>query len=114
MALAVVAAMLASISSVIATSVRGVRAVDRHVALVEVSRAVMTGLPERERLAPGSLEGELANHRWRLDVGPFVSDLVDPRSASPWMPQTVVVRVQLGTGQILEMDTVRLRRRPGR
>jgi general secretion pathway protein I len=111
-ALAVVAVVLASISSLVATSVRGTRAVDRHVALIETARAIMTGLPSGDELKPGTLSDELAGHRWRLDVLPFNANFVDPRNPTPYVPQTVVVRVQGLSGSAIEIDTVRLRRRP--
>ena len=39
----------------------------------------MTGLPDRDQLAPGNFSGEIAGHRWRVDVLPFYADFVDPR-----------------------------------
>ncbi len=110
MALSVVAVSLAAIGSLIATTVRGVRALDRRVALVETARAVMAGLPDREQLVPGSSSGQLGGHRWRVDVSPLTPDPVDPQGAAPWRPYSVVVRVQGATGPVLQIDTVRLRR----
>ena len=70
----------------------------------------MTGLPDRGELGQGSFSGEAAGHRWRVDVLPFYADFVDPQKTD-WMPQTVVVRVQSPTGPIVQLNTVRLRRR---
>jgi hypothetical protein len=39
--------------------------------------------------------------------------MVDPELATRWVPQTVVIRLQSPTGSILEISTVRLRRREG-
>ena len=109
-ALSVVAVTLAAIGSLIATTVRGVRALDRRLSLVETTRAVLTGLPNRAELRPGSLSGEFAGHRWRVDVMPYpISEPDGP--ASPWAPQNVVVRVQSPSGSILQINTIRLRRR---
>jgi general secretion pathway protein I len=109
-ALAVVAVSLAAIGSLVATNVRATRAIDQQLALIETSRAVLTGLPDRQQLVPGNFSGEIASHRWRVDVQPFVADFVDPRRATLWEPQAVIVRVQSPSGQILRLDTVRLRR----
>jgi general secretion pathway protein I len=111
-ALSVVAVSLTAIGSLIATTVRGIRSLDRRVALVETARAVMAGLPDREQLVPGSLSGELAGHRWRIDVSPLVTD-ADPQ-ASAWTPYSVVVQVQPPSGPILQINTVRLRQRAAR
>jgi general secretion pathway protein I len=108
-ALAVVAVSLSAIGSLIAVTVRGARSVGAHLALIETARGILTGLPDRNDLAPGSLSGEAAGYRWRVDVLPFYADFVDPEAA--WLPQTVVVRVQSPAGKILQLDTVRLRRK---
>ena len=108
-ALTVVAVTLSAIGSLIAVTIRGARSVSGHLALVETARSIMTGLPERGELGPGSFSGEAAGHRWRVDVLPFYADFVDPQKTD-WVPQTVVVRVQSPSGPILQINTVRLRR----
>jgi general secretion pathway protein I len=112
-ALAVVAASLAAIGSLIATSIRGTRSVEQHVALVETARAVEAGLPSRDELAPGNLSGELAGHRWRVDVSPFAAGGIDSGLPASWVPQTVVITVRSPSGAVLQLNTVRLRRRSG-
>jgi general secretion pathway protein I len=109
-ALAVVAVALTAIGSLVATSVRGTVWIDRRLALIETARTIETGLPDRAQLKVGSLSGELADHRWRVDVLPFLTGSAPAQQASPWVPQTVVIRVQSPTGGILQIDTVRLRR----
>jgi len=81
-ALAVVAASLAAIGSLIATSVRGVRAVEQHVALVERARAIMAALPRRDELAIGQAAGESGGYRWQVTVLPYPAGQVG--AASPW------------------------------
>jgi hypothetical protein len=44
---------------------------------------------------------------------PFSGNFVDHSAASPWIPQTIVLRVEAPTGEILRVDTVRLRRNSG-
>ena len=109
-ALSVVAISLSAIGSLIAVTTRGARAIGLHLTLIETARAIVTGLPDRDQLVPGNLSGESASHRWRVDVGPFYADFVDP-AQTIWMPQTVVVRVQSPAGKVLQVNTVRLRRK---
>ena len=110
-ALTVVAISLSAIAALIGVTTRGARAVTGHLALTETARGIITGLPERDQLQFGNFSGESAGYRWRVDVLPFMADFIDPK-ATNWLPQTVVVRVQSPTGKILQLNTVRLRRRP--
>jgi len=112
-ALAIVAASITAIGSVVATNIRGTGALGQRLALVETTRAILTDLPDREQLVSGSLRGEFADHRWQVDVLPFVADFVDPRSPGRWMPQTVIVNVRSPGGRVLRIDTVRLHREQG-
>jgi general secretion pathway protein I len=112
-ALAVVAISLAAIGSLVAANIRATRDLDQRFALLETCQAIVTGMPDREQLVPGNVSGEIAEHRWRLDVLQFSANFIDPGQATPWVPQTVVIRVRSPGGQILRLDTVRLRRRPG-
>jgi general secretion pathway protein I len=112
-ALAVVAASLAAIGSLIATSIRGTRSLEQHVALVETARAIETALPSRDELALGNFSGELAGHRWRVDVAPFAAGGIDPALSAAWVPQAVVITVRSPSGAVLQLNTVRLRRRSG-
>jgi general secretion pathway protein I len=111
-ALAIVSISLAAIGSLMASTIRTMRSIDQRFALVETARAIETGLPGRAELT-GRLAGDLAGHRWRVDVSPFIANFVDPRLPSPWVPQTVVIRVQSPGGAILQVNTVRLQRRTG-
>ena len=110
-ALAVIAILLASIGSLIAGSVRGARSLDQHFALVEIARAIETGLPNRNELKVGRLSGEVSGHRWTVDVLPFIANNVDPRLPTPWVPQALVISVRSPQGPLLQVNTVRLRRR---
>jgi general secretion pathway protein I len=109
-ALTVVAVTLSAIGSLVAVTIRGARSVGGHLALVESTRGIMTGLPNRDDLTLGNFSGEAGGHRWRVDVLPFYADFVDP-DKSIWIPQTVVVRVQSPAGPVLQLNTVRLRRK---
>jgi len=110
-ALALIAVALTAIGSLIATTIRGTRSLDQHLSLAETARAIEAALPGREELPLGSTSGEMAGHRWRLDVRPFRASFVDPRLPSPWVPQSVVITVRAPDGPLLQINTVRLQRR---
>ena len=110
-ALALVAVALTAIGGLIATTIRGTRSLDQHLSLAETARAIEAALPGRYELAAGSSAGEMAGHRWRIDVQPFRASFVDPRLPTPWMPQTVVITVRAPDGPVLQINTVRLQRR---
>lgn len=82
-ALAVVSILLAAIGSLIAVTTRAARSIGGHLALVETSRTILTGLPDRDQLTPGDLSGQSAGHRWRVDVLPFYADFIDPDAKWP-------------------------------
>jgi len=113
-ALALVAGSLVAIGAVVAANARATRAIDQRLALVETARVVLAGLPGQDELVPGSITGEIDGHRWRVDVQPLPMPAADPRQPAPWEPQAVVVRVEAPSGQIVRLDTVRLRSGPGR
>jgi general secretion pathway protein I len=112
-ALAVIAVSLAAIASIIAENVRGTEVVEARLVLIQAARAVLTALPDRNKLAQGELRGEMGAERWRIDVLPFVANFVDPSQPTPWVPQTIVLRLQAPSGEIIRVDTVRLRRNNG-
>jgi general secretion pathway protein I len=110
-ALALVAVALTAIGSLIATTIRGTRSIDQHLSLAETARAIEAALPARDELTIRNSSGEMAGYRWRIDVLPFTSNFVDPRLPTEWVPQTIVIRVQSPAGPVLQINTVRLRRR---
>ena len=112
-ALALVTVILAAIAPLMATTHRGVRAVEQHIALVSTARTIENGLPDRDQFAPGSLSGELGGNRWRVDILPFAAGAIDGGSPSRWTPQTVVITVRSPSGATLRLNTVRLRRGGG-
>ncbi|QRG06042.1 prepilin-type N-terminal cleavage/methylation domain-containing protein [Xanthobacter dioxanivorans] len=105
-ALAVAAACLGAIAQVSGTSARGSRALDAHVGLLQTARAVETGIPARGDLAVGRTDGEVAGHRWRMDVRPL--DVGDLPAGARWVPQTVLIRVRAPSGALVTIETVRL------
>jgi hypothetical protein len=97
----------------VAVSARGTGAIEQRLAFRETLRAIMTSLPDRRDLGAGSASGDIAGYRWRADIAPFVSNLVDPRLPTPWEPEAIVVRVRSPSGQLIQVNMIRLRRRPG-
>ena len=109
-ALMLLAASLAAIGSLVATTSHGVRSVEQRVALVETARGIAT-YPPGVGFAADQSRGETAGYRWRVDVRPWS---VGPIPAnSPWVPMLVAARVQSPSGAVLELDTIRLQRRAG-
>ena len=109
--LAVIAAILLSVGSLVSVAVRGTHALDDHLVLVETARAIEAGLPDRDTLKVGTLSGERDGQRWRVDVQPFAGG-VDAQATTPWVPLTASITVQTPDGTSLRITTVRLGRRP--
>ena len=110
-ALAIVAMSLSAIGAVIATTVRGTRAIEQRLALAGAADTLVAALPDRRSLAPGSQSGELAGYRWRIDAAPL--DAAQPGPVlSRWMPLAVNVSVRAPDGSGLVVTTVRLAQRP--
>ena len=112
-ALSIVATTLASIGALIASTARGTRSIETHLNRLEIARAIMTAIPDRDQLTPGNFSGEMAGHPWRVDVLPFVSNNMEPQNDTLWMPQTVIMTVRSPTGAAMQVSTVRIQRRVG-
>jgi general secretion pathway protein I len=110
-ALALVAIVITAIGAVVTTSSRGTRSLEQHLALVETTRIVAATLPKSEQIGLDGLSGEILGHRWRVGISPFVGSGINQVVGSPWIPQTVVVRVRSPSGAVYGFETVRLRRR---
>ena len=108
-ALAIVAAVLSSIGAVIGVTVRGTRSIDQRLALSGAAETVLSALPARNALKPGRQSGELAGHRWRLDVAPLnAADTAQGR----FVPLAVNMRMQAPGGPAIQVTTVRLVPKP--
>jgi len=112
-ALAIVAVSIAAIGSVMSTNVRGVQSLEKHVALMQTAQMVMaTAIPQRAKLAPGVLSGQLRDYRWQVDVGPLSGGRVVPDADVAWVPELVKVCVRAPGGGAIDLETVRLMARP--
>ncbi|HEV7879920.1 prepilin-type N-terminal cleavage/methylation domain-containing protein [Bradyrhizobium sp.] len=108
-ALAIVAAVLGSIGTVIATTVKGTRGIDQRLALGGTAETLLAALPSRTLLKPGRQSGELAGHRWRIDVSPMnVAVATDAPQTGRFVPLAVAVRLQSPGGPAMQVTTVRL------
>jgi general secretion pathway protein I len=105
-ALAIIAIVLGSIGTVVATTVRGTRAIDQKLALSGAAETLLSTLPARGLLKLGRQSGELAGHRWRLDVAPMNVGEIPPDAR--FIPLTVSLRLQAPGGQLMQLTTVRL------
>ncbi len=110
-ALALLAISLTAIGAVATTSARGTRSLEEHLALLETTRIVAATLPRDDQAALDGLSGEILGHRWRISSAPFVGNGIYQAPDSPWIPQTVVVRVRSPSGAVYGFETVRLQRR---
>jgi general secretion pathway protein I len=108
-ALAIVAAVLSSIGAVIATTVKGTRSIDQHLALTGAAETLLAALPARNLLKPGRQTGETAGHRWRIDVAPMnVAVASDAPPTGRFVPLAVSLRLQAPGGPAIQLTTVRL------
>jgi general secretion pathway protein I len=108
-ALAIVAAVLSSIGAVIATTVKGTRSIDQRLALTGAAETLLAALPARNLLKPGRQSGELAGHRWRIDVSPMnAADASDAPQTQRFVPLVVNMRLQAPGGPAIQITTVRL------
>jgi len=111
-ALAIVAAVLGSIGAVIATTVKGTRGIDQRLELSGTAENLLAALPARALLKPGRQSGELAGHRWRIDVLPMnVAVASDAPQTGRFVPLAVTMRLQAPGGPAMQVNTVRLVRK---
>lgn len=109
-ALAVLCVVLTSIGSLVAANMRGARALDAHVALIAVARAIEAGLPGPSQAVIGPLSGHLDGRAWRVDYRPLDGGDIPVRRAWSWVPQTVTITVVGPTGARFRLQTIQLRR----
>jgi general secretion pathway protein I len=107
-ALAIIAAVLSTIGSVIGTTVRGTRTIDQRLSLIGAAETLLATLPARNLLKPGRQSGELSGHRWRIDVAPLNLAPEDVPQTSRFVPLAVNMRMQAPGGPAIQVTTVRL------
>jgi general secretion pathway protein I len=108
-ALAIVAAVLGTIGSAIAITVKGARSIDQRLALTGTAETLLAALPSRQMLKPGRQSGETAGHRWRIDVSAMKTALdSDAPQTRRFVPLAVTMQVQAPGGPLMQITTVRL------
>ncbi len=111
MALAVVAAVLASIGPLIAVARTGTRTLEQRVALSEAVRLIASTLPPAAQLAEAEQSGLSSGFAWRIAALPFVEqDDIGPTST--WIPHRIVIQVRAPSGAVSSVETIRLLKRP--
>jgi general secretion pathway protein I len=111
-ALAVVAISVAAIGSLVATTMRGASAIERHIALAETARQVVATIAPHAHVPMGITSGETSGYRWRIVASPWLAGSVAATADSPWIPQWVRIRVLSPSGTAFDVETVRLQKRP--
>ncbi|PPQ20878.1 prepilin-type cleavage/methylation domain-containing protein [Bradyrhizobium sp. AC87j1] len=106
-ALAIIAVVLGTIGSVIATTAKGTRAIDQRLALAGTAETLLADLPARSLLKPGRRSGDLAGSRWRVDVAPMNVPGGTPAS-DRFVPLAVNLRLQRADGSAIQVTTVKL------
>ena len=113
-ALAIIAAVLGSIGTVIASTVNGTRKIDQRLALTGAAESLLAALPARTLLKPGRQSGALAGHRWRIDVSRMnVPVNIEAPQTGRFVPLAVTMRLQSPGGSTTQITTVRLVPRTG-
>ena len=110
-ALAVVAAVLVSIGSLIAVARTGTRTLEQRVALSEALRLVSVTAPPATQWAGTEQSGNASGYAWRLASFPFV-DQDATTAPSIWIPLKVVIQVRAPSGAVSSVETIQLVKRP--
>jgi general secretion pathway protein I len=106
-ALAIVAVVLSSIGGVIAMTVKGTVAIDQRLALAGAAETLLAELPARHLLKVGRQSGELAGHRWRIDVTAMNAETREA-TQDRFVPLAVNLQLAAPGGGALQITTVRL------
>lgn len=107
-ALSMVAIGLASIGALVASNVRGVNSIEGHLTRLETARALLTELPDRDQIAPGTFVGETGDHRWRIDVSPLATTGLALQPDARWQANVVVLTVSSPRAGEMQIATIRL------
>jgi general secretion pathway protein I len=111
-ALAVVTVTIFAIGLVVASTARGTRQFENHVALVQAANNIFwLNLPGRLDPVSPVLTGESMGHKWRVDTEPVVVELEAPPGDVSWVPEKIRMQVQSPSGSVVSFETVRLFRR---
>lgn len=114
-AVAVIAVTLASIGALVGGTSRGTRQIEQRVALVQAANSLLWDtLPARAGPVAGGLDGEALGHRWREKVVPAAVGFGPGASDTAWIPLSVELSVEAPSGAQVQVQTVRLVRKPAK
>jgi general secretion pathway protein I len=114
-ALAVVTVTIVAIGSVMASTARGTRQLENHVALVQAANNILwLDLPARSDPVSPVLSGQTMEHSWRAEIEPLAVDIEAPAGDVQWVPEKIRIQVQSPSGAVVSLETVRLFRRQTR
>jgi general secretion pathway protein I len=112
-ALAIVAISLVAIGSLMGSSTRGASKLEQHVALVQAAyNALWLSFPSRNPPSSSTQSGPSTEQTWRADLEPFGMDFGTPTGEVRWVPRKVKLRVQSSSGAIIDLETIKLFRKP--
>lgn len=112
-ALAVMAAGLAAIGRLGYSSLAAVRRAEIRLALTSAARAAMTALPDRQSMRDGETTGAIFDDKWRLNAARYTGVYPDGPVKPAWTPQALKLSVIDAQGNVLFIETVRLRKAGG-
>lgn len=102
-ALVVVASMLGAIGSVVATTVRGSRAIQDRLAASGVAETLLSGLANRPGVRLGRTGGETSGYRWTIDVAPIRQGVA---STGNWVPCSVAIEVRATGAPLVRIASI--------
>jgi general secretion pathway protein I len=109
-ALAVMSAGLAAIGRLGYSSLAAVQRAETRLALTSAARAALTALPAREAIRDGETSGAIFDDKWRLDAARYTGVPPAGPIKPDWIPQALKLSVLDARGNLLIVETVRLRR----
>jgi general secretion pathway protein I len=111
-ALSVMGAGLAAVGSLASSNLRAGLYTGQHLAEIESARKFITGMPGRDALPFGHLNGALDTYSWLIDSTPVSGSPVTGETG--WAPQNISLSVRSPSGATVQIDMIRLRRLPSK
>jgi prepilin-type N-terminal cleavage/methylation domain-containing protein len=106
-ALTVAVIGLGALAELTHATTRSATFAERRVELIETARKALAGLPARDGISEGEMQGDLNGKGWRLSVVPYVGGPSQSRGGG-WRPERVTIEVRAAHGARLDLETVRL------
>lgn len=108
-ALAIVAIALAAIGSLATFNIRGTARLERQLALMGTTRAILASVATRRGNGSEFQSGEFDGYRWQIrSRAPR-----QPATQAPWIPRSLSIIVRSPDGREFQLETVGLRRFTG-